>query len=84
MRDYDDDLKRRTLETKNDTAICELFVALRGTCKRDGNMYGAVIGDLPTGCAAFEKTRLGAILKCVHNLSNEEAKIPGKENTDEN
>ena len=64
-----------------EAATCLLFQNLGGTCLRDGNMFGAGIGDLPEGCFAFEKTRLAAILKCIDNLRFEEAKIPKKSYT---
>ena len=55
-------------QVRVEAAICLIFKALGGECFPDGNMYGAVIGHLVTGCAAFEKTRLAAIIKCVENL----------------
>lgn len=69
--------ERNTSDINEEAARCNLFMSLGGTCLRDGNMYGAVVGDLATGCSAFEKTRLAAILQCVENLRFEEAKIPG-------
>ena len=77
MNQYQDEIEVAELNAariKEEAASCELFMSLKGNCLRDGNMYGAVIGDLPTGCAAFEKTRLKAILECVKNLRFEEAK----------
>ncbi len=74
-------LKGEILGVEYDTALCKQFVVMGGTCLRDGNMFGAVIGGLPEGCAAFEKTRSKAILRCMHNFYNEEAKIPGKKDT---
>lgn len=79
-QEYTDDVKQRTTEIEYDAALCKQFVVMGGTCLRDGNMYGAVIGDLPTGCAGFEKTRSQAILACMHNFYNEQAKIPKKKN----
>ena len=76
-QEYLEDTKRRTIEIDHDTALVKQFVVMGGTCLRDGNMYGAVIGDLPTGCAGFEPTRIEAILKCMNNLYNEKAVIPG-------
>ena len=77
-QEYLEDTIRRTAEIEYDTALCKQFVVMGGTVLRDGNMYGAVIGDLPTGCSGFEKTRNAAIQKCMHNFNNEEAVIPGK------
>jgi len=76
-QEYIEDTQRRTVEIEYDASLCKLFVTMGGTCLRDGNMYGAVIGDLPTGCAGFEPTRIKAILKCMHNFYNEVAVIPG-------
>ena len=70
--------QRKTILINRDTAILKQFVALGGKCLRDGNYYGAVIGDLPEGCAAFEKTRHKAVITCMHNWRNEEAKLPKK------
>lgn len=76
-KDYGN-LPLRTLELKHDTALTKQFVTLGGICLRDGNMYGAVIGDLSNGCFGFEKTRNAAVMKCMHKWWNEEAEIPGK------
>lgn len=76
--EYKEDIVSRTIEIDYDCALFKVFVTMGGTCLRDGNMYGAVIGDLPTGCCGFEKTRAKAILACMHDFYNEEAKIPGK------
>ena len=74
---YRAEMEARIIEINYDTSLVKQFVALGGACLRDGNMYGAVIGDLPTGCAGFEKTRSKAIQTCMHNFYNEEAKVPG-------
>lgn len=65
-------------QLKVEAAQCLIFKNLGGTCLQDGDHFGAVIGDLPEGCAAFEKTRLSAIIGCVENLRFEEAKVPKK------
>lgn len=77
-QEYLDEETMRISAINYDTALIEQFLALGGECLRDGDMYGAVIGGLPEGCAGFEKTRSSAISKCMHNFYNEEAKIPGK------
>ena len=77
-QEYLDDIKQRVVDIEYDTALCKQFVVMGGECKRDGNMFGAVIGDLPEGCQAFEKTRAKAITQCMHNFYNEKAVIPGK------
>ncbi len=61
---------------KRDVVLCKMFVALGGECLRDGDMYGAVIGDLPTGCSEFRTTRLAAILACMDSFYNEKAVTP--------
>ena len=65
--------KQIAAEIERETATCKMFIALGGQCLPDGNMFGAVIGDLPTGCSAFEKNRLSAILKCMENFRFENA-----------
>ena len=79
--EYTDDLERKIIEINHDTALIKQFIAMGGTCLRDGNMYGAVIGDLPTGCAGFEKTRLKAIKECMCNFHHDKAVIPGQNQT---
>ena len=74
MSDYTDQLRLDTASNEYDCSVFKQFVALGGECLRDGDMFGAVVGDLPTGCAAFEKTRAKAVLACMHNFYNEDAK----------
>lgn len=73
--EYELSMRASIVEIDYDIALVKQFVALGGECLQDGNMFGAVIGDLPTGCSGFEKTRSKAIQTCMHNFYNEEAKI---------
>ena len=64
-------------EVNYDTAIINQFIVLGGEVKQDGNMFGAIIGQMPAAyCGAFEKTRLLAIHECMKNFRLEEVKVP--------
>lgn len=43
-----------------------------------GDLFVAIIGEMPEGCAGFEKTRMGAVSACMHNWTNEKAMAPGR------
>lgn len=55
---------------ENKTAVTiDRFYALGGIVAKDGNMWGAVIGDMPEHKAAgFEETPTEAILVCMKEL----------------
>jgi hypothetical protein len=59
--------KTQQADVDRETAEIKMFNALKGDVYADGNMYCALIGsDIQEGCAAFEKTRLQAILSCMN------------------
>jgi hypothetical protein len=76
--EYELNMKARVVEIDYDTSLIKQFMALNGSVDRDGNMFGAIIGQMPEGCMAFEPTRAKAVSACMHNWYNEIAVIPGK------
>lgn len=71
---YIHDNECRTAQVAFDNELYKTFIIFGGECKLDGDSFGAIIGGLPEGCAAFADTRSEAILKCMNNFSSESAR----------
>ena len=65
--------KYAILDIETATAELKLFNELKGVISKDGNMFGAVVGCLSTGCSGFAETRAFAVRDCIYNYWNEKA-----------
>jgi len=73
-QEYQDDMKARIVDIDFDTSLLKQFILLGGEVKKDGNMFGAIIGTMPIDyCGDFKKTRAAAVSGCMHNWYNEQA-----------